>query len=224
MRISVIMPVCAYPRPEEKLGRPHPQLRRALDSILVGGHPDFEILVGIDGERPRIRAALASWQRAHPEVRMLVRAFPFRVPRRYGNTQRNELIPLASGDYLHFNDHDDRYVEGALGRIAEVARRHPGRPIVGRMRIWCWGREKRLLDPPDYLWKTKGRVEKGHVGGHMLVAPNRPDLLGRFVPEHTYEADFTFVSQTLEAFRRVGLGEIWVEDFFAECRPWMRRE
>jgi hypothetical protein len=224
LRISVIMPVCAYPKPADPSGGPHPYLTHALDSVLRAAHEDVEILIGIDGERPRVRDAVEAWRDAHRRVRLHVEAFPFRRPCRYGNTQRNALMAKATGEYLHFNDHDDHYVEGALARVAAVARRHPGRPIVGKMRVFCWGNQTRRLDPPVCLWSTRGCVKRGQIGGHMLVAPNRQHLLGRFAPEESYTADFEYVQRTLRAFRANGLPEVWIEDVIAECRPWMPAE
>lgn len=243
MRVSVIMSVCSIP-PAQHDAPPHHFLARALDSVLAARHPegqslqsdspDVEILIGIDGDREKVYDAVVDWAKSRSAVFSLgdhdipaswdgvrVRLWnemPYRG--QWGNPQRDEMLPHALGDLVHLTDQDDAYFPDALRGACAEADKYPGRPLIAKMRVHCHGALTCPVEPPDVLWKTSGRLEEGHVGGHMLIAPNRQDLLGRFEPHDLYSADFRYVSSTVEAFRAAGLPEVWVDGFLCMLRPW----
>lgn len=242
-RVSVLMSVCSVP-PSQVDGPPHHFLTRALDSVLTARHPagqplqpdspDVEVLIGIDGDRPAVLDAIVTWcdERGivmtsghgidgHEWDGVRVRVWS-ELPYygQWGNPQRDVMLPYASGDLVHLTDQDDAYFPDALRGACREAEQYPGRPLIARMRIHCSGSHTVPNDPPDVLWKTQGRLEEGHVGGHMLIAPNRQELLGRFVPHDLYSADFRYVSQTIQNFRAAGLPEVWVTGFLCMLRPW----
>ena len=65
MKISIIYPICGMPDPENPGGHPHPFLLSSLNSIAFNGYKNYEILIGIDGERPWLTSYLTWWSKAN---------------------------------------------------------------------------------------------------------------------------------------------------------------
>jgi len=219
--VSVIMPVCAWPTPADVSGAPHPQLLRALNSVVAATEPyhslrgvSCELLVGVDGHVPRVVEAVSAWAAAHPQVRTRVECFERSATVTFGNRQRNRFLDQGpAGRLIVWQDQDDQFYPYALTRAVARAEASPGHPLIFKMRLYHNPRA------PTVLWQTKGRVECGHIGGHMLVAPNEPGLLGRWELETLYEADFAYISQTLERFRAAGREAVWCDEFISMLRP-----
>ncbi len=227
--ISVLMPVCAWPDPNDMNGEPHPQLIRALDSIVEGSIPEVpselspgvEIFVGIDGEASKLSEFIYDWWNSTVRkvgtrhLNIVVSTFTKAAEITWGNRQRNEMLDLQpSGRLIVWQDQDDRFFRGALSRIVKEAGLHPGQPLICKMQM-C-----QRTDPSSMvLWQTKGRVERDHIGGHMLVVPNEPGLIGRWEPETSYSADFDFIKTTLDRFSAAGHEAFWSEEFISMLRP-----
>lgn len=226
MKISVVMPACPWPDPKDPNGDPHPYLPRAIASCVETlEQVAVELLIGIDGRAAKL-AELASCycllERAKRKGRLYdgqfsfeVRMFPFAG--RWGNNIRNTLLQQASGDLIAFMDHDDCFYPHALDRIARIGAEHPV-PLIFKMSVYtrCGNGSRE----PAVLWREKGRVERKHIGGHQLVVPNMPHLLGRWQPEEQYTADFDWIQTTLARFHEAGLEPLWSEEFIAKVRPW----
>ena len=219
MKLSIIFPVCSIPDALDELGRPHPFLLEALDSIRRGGHDDFEILVGIDGARPWVAAYIEYWKSSRGMSSQQLRVFQMRFTGSYGNAQRNALIRQARGDYLLFMDHDDCYVQGAL-RVVSDRMKNMNRPAFFKMRVFMFGNQGKPMPNPVTLWGGK-EISQGQVGGHMFVVPNSEKFLAQW-PGSLYEADYAFISKTCEAFRNEGIEPIWFDDVICLIRPWAR--
>jgi hypothetical protein len=103
-------------------------------------------------------------------------------------------------------DEDDVFMPGIFTTIRQVARDHPARPIIFR-----------FIHPSRHiLWQQRGRVERGHIGGHQFVTPNVPEKVGRWGTG--YEADFDFIRSTLDCYESEAVC-IWREEIIANCRP-----
>lgn len=237
MIISVVVPVCAYPNPKDLGGPPHPQLARMLDSVVEAMHVAddapadlvaardslmVELLIGTDGDTPLVRQAIEEWRRRQRTPRLVVRVEAIEPAEAvtWGNRQRNALMVEAVGDLLYFQDQDDRFFPGSLVGIARDAALHPGQPLIYKMQVYQYGNHSAPRQDPDVLWRERGRIEQGHIGGHMFVTPNRQDLLGRWEPETKYEADFAFIRGTLDAFAAEGIEPWWGDGFVSMVRPY----
>lgn len=215
--ISVLIPVCAWPDPNNMDGEPHPQLPAALASILQGlaGHPDVsvELLVGVDGQAHKVAELVRQWAAQNPSISTRVEHFEKSDVNTWGNRQRNGMLDRGPrGRLIVWQDQDDRFFPEALGMVARTARDAPGCPLVFKMWLCHW-------DPPMTLWQTKGRVEHAQIGGHMLVVPNEPALIGRWLPETEYAADFNFIRATLDNFSAAGREAYWSEGSISMLRP-----
>lgn len=215
--VTVIMPVCAWPDANDMSGAPHPQLRAALDSVSAAAPGvRVELLVGVDGPASRVTDAALAWSRTAPEhVDTRVVAFEKQPACTFGNHQRNRLLGTATGRLIAWQDQDDQFFPGALTGVVSLARQHPGKPLIFKMQV-CSDRNG---SPPRVLWEERGRVERHRIGGHMLVVPNEPALLGRWEPETMYSADFDFISETLKRFASVGHEPVWSDMFISNLRP-----
>lgn len=214
--MSVIMPVCAWPDPGDDGGAPHPFLLRSLESAMTSVTPSaLQLVVLVDGNAMRVHDAVARWL-DDTHVEYVLRCCE-RRPGTWGNRQRNHALDhqLATRSLIAWQDQDDAFFPGALTHVLDEARAHPGQPLIFRMQV-CADRFGSL---PFVLWRERGRVERNHIGGHMLVAPNVPRLLGRWEPETSYSADFDFIDSTLKKFAADGIHPHWSEHFISNLRP-----
>lgn len=175
-------------------------LERMLDSGVGQLRQGDEWLVVIDRHEMALRDEQAIVHRITP--------YPYQVRvlrhdagcHDWGHSQINHGMRRATGQYLTFLDDDDRVCPGALDAIRDAiaALRRPG-PLLFRF----------LANFGRVVWQKEGVIAPGMVGGHCLVVPNVPDLLG--VWDSSYEGDYAFVNETLEHWGRVGVLPVWVD-------------
>ncbi len=211
--MTVVLPACAWPDPTDLRGAPHPYLVRALDSVAASaGGLQVELLVGVDGHATRVLEAARGWT-APGNVGVRVFAVEKAPVPTWGNRQRNVVLDeqLATGRFIAWQDQDDVFVPGALERVVCAADATPGVLLFCQMRVHHWG-------PPVVLPRARA-IARGGVGGHMIVAPNEPALLGRWAPETEYTADFEFIRETAARFEHAGRQRMWLEELLSELRP-----
>ena len=203
MKISVILPVCDAPI---ESGRPHYWLRHCIQSVLDGGHDDFELLVGCDGDTPRIREVVESWQ----DARLKYVAFP--RTRSWGNYQCHHLLKShATGDLVMWMNHDDSYVPGALRIAHDEAEALPGRAFFFRARLrvgvetW-WKRDPRLKQNAHVLATVTPRLPYIPPYGTSCERSAAEDLAWT-IAVHTY-------------YESIGKPVIWVPTVLVLVRPW----
>lgn len=221
MKLSIIYPICSFPEPLNKDAYPHPFLLTSLASILNNRFENFELLVGIDGIRPKVKEFVNYWGVQHNLSRDQLKIFEFEFTGTYGNHQRNELLERATGNYISFMDHDDEYTSTAFETIQNVSLKHPGQPQFFRMLVYQNKVTSFAQGKPFKLWRDNaaGVLKQAHVGGHMFVVPNRKEFLGRWTLDR-YEADFDFIDQTIGNYSRAGVSAVWVDHVIANVRPW----
>jgi len=221
VKLSIIYPICAFPDAADPSGKPHPFMMESLDSILRGGHDDFEILIGIDGSRPWVMSYLAYWISSRNPSIEKIKIFEVPFSGSYGNRQRNYMMSAAKGDFLCFMDQDDSYLVGALAAIHSKVRLAPTSIHIFRVLIHMFGDHVSPRGNPLVLWNdvVGQSVRKGAVGGHMFVCPNDQSHLSEW-PEGLYEADYHFMKNTCDSFLHKGVETIWHEDIIANIRPW----
>lgn len=106
----------------------------------------------------------------------------------FGHRTRQSLMEQARGSHLVFMDDDDQFARGALATMRQVAREHPGRVAIFRMRY---------LDG-TVIW-TDPVLRGRNVSTQMFLVPNVPGKLGRWEnPDYTRMADWSFISETAE--------------------------
>jgi glycosyltransferase involved in cell wall biosynthesis len=105
----------------------------------------------------------------------------------FGNSARQSLVERARGTHLAFIDDDDQLARDALPTMRRVAREHPGRVVVFRMRYHN-GRT---------LW-VEPVLRERNVSSQMLLVPNVPGKLGRWEnADYPRMADFRFAADTI---------------------------
>lgn len=127
----------------------------------------------------------------------------------HGHAQINAAMAQATGEWLTFSDDDDVWTSGAFGlmRRAIAQLPHPA-PLLFRFKSYHNG---------AVFWLVPGLLGQGLIGGHCIVTPNLPSLLGRW--SERYEGDWDFIEATLDLWERVGVKPVWVNALVAIARP-----
>ena len=126
----------------------------------------------------------------------------------WGHDGLNHGMTVARGEYLTFNDDDDVYCTGAFDAMREAIRELTSpAPLLFKFRAH-FGMT---------YWHTRGFVAQAHIGGHCIVTPNLPSLLGQW--SERYEGDYDFIAGTLELWSRVGVEPVWCDRLIAIARP-----
>ncbi len=105
MKLSIIVPVYNVEK----------YLARCLDSLLVPGLEDYEIIAVNDGSTDSSGAILADYAARYPQ-----RIKTVTTPNGGLGHARNTGLPLAGGDYVMFVDSDDSLRQGAVPEIMEL--------------------------------------------------------------------------------------------------------
>jgi glycosyltransferase involved in cell wall biosynthesis len=179
-------------------------LARCLRSLQLQQWRGLEVLVigdTHDGPLPQTEATVRSFG---PRFRYLAHDAGHHC---FGHCALNYGLEQAQGEYVHCQDDDDIYANGALYTIRQTIRRlRQPRPLLFRFRSY-FGH--------DY-WAQQGLVREGLIGGHCLVAPNLPGKLGRFTCR--YQGDFDWIRSTLDGYPD-GPEPLWLEDIICLARP-----
>lgn len=180
-----------------------PTLRRTLDSIAPQILPGDEVIVCGDTHDGPLRV-----------TEEIVADYPFvryieldAGGHDWGHAQINAALDLASGDYVLGQDDDDVFTPDAFACIRDRALAYPGQPLMTQFQSY-WG---------FVYWHTPGLIAQGHVGGHCLVVPNQPGMVGRFTAR--YEGDFDWIVDTLERWQAQGIAPVWVDHICTVQRP-----
>jgi glycosyltransferase involved in cell wall biosynthesis len=144
----------------------------------------FSVIVPTRGRRSLAATLDSLAEQLEPGDEVLVRCTR---DEDFGNAARRSLIERAEGTHLVFIDDDDQLARGALAAMRRVAREHPGRVAIFRMR-YLDGR---------VLWREPVLRER-NVSSQMFLVPNIPGKLGRWEnPAYPRIADFRFISDTV---------------------------
>lgn len=107
----------------------------------------------------------------------------------WGHDQLNYGMKLAKpGNYIVFNDDDDVFAEGALDRVRAAIAEDEALGFA-RLHFWQFRTPWRSVLP---IWPD---IAECRVGGHCIVTPNLPDMVGEFTPE--YNGDYRLIAQTV---------------------------
>lgn len=178
-------------------------LRRCLDSIAPQLGPEDEVVVigdTFDGDLPGVEATVEGYGSRFRYVAHNAGRHSF------GHDQLNVGLTLARGTHIQVNDDDDIWAPDALKLMRIGVEAFPNRPLLFRFKSHF-----QLI-----FWDQVGLLERNHIGGHCLVAPNVPGKLGKFTCE--YSGDFDWVEGTVNAYG--GAAEaIWISDIICIARP-----
>jgi glycosyltransferase involved in cell wall biosynthesis len=143
----------------------------------------FSVIVPTRGRRSLAATLDSLAEQLEPGDEVLVRCTR---DEDFGNAARRSLIERAEGTHLVFIDDDDQLARGALAAMRRVAREHPGRVAIFRMR-YLDGR---------VLWREPVLRER-NVSSQMFLVPNVPGKLGTWEsPDYPRMADWSFISET----------------------------
>jgi len=186
-------------------------LRRSVESALHQCREGDEVLVAADttdGPLELVRELCLRLAAELPEGVGLRYVPHAGAAHTFGHGQINAAMAVARGEWLTFNDDDDRYTAGAFAAMREMAGKlDEPRPLLFRFKSY---------HGPAY-WLAPGLLGQGYIGGHCIVTPNLPSLLGHW-GDH-YEGDWTFIETTLRKWEAVGKAPLWVDRLIAEARP-----
>ena len=138
-KISIIYPICGMPEPDQEFSHPHPFLLTSLNSIIFNNYNNYEVLIGIDGERPWLLSYLEWWKKNNKLTNSKVKIFTFPFTGTYGNNQRNLLLKKATGDLLCFMDQDDCFEINSFSNINNFSKIYPGSPLIFKLKVYMFG-------------------------------------------------------------------------------------
>lgn len=178
-------------------------LRRTLDSMARQmGAGDRCLVVGdtLDGPLPQTEAIVADY----PWCRYLAHAGARHT---WGHEQINVGLPLVGGDWVFCQDDDDIFTDDAFAaiRAAIAVLAHPC-PLLFRFRSRFGG---------QVYWDHAGVIAEGHIGGHCLVTPNLPGLVG--LRTHRYQGDYDWIVDTIARWQPIA--PQFVDAIIALARP-----
>ena len=170
-----------------------------LESILNQTVVNLELLAIDDGSTDGSRDILQTLEASDPRVQVILHAENRRAP-----VARNSAIAAARGEFIAFQNHDDRAAPARLERQIEFLRLHPehGAVVSGVSFEDPQGRaigDSRVppLEQLDLRWE--GLMEcPFHISTLMVRASllrENPSL--RFDPELTHRSDYGFSSLLL---------------------------
>lgn len=170
----------------------------------------FSVIVATSG-RASLAATLDSVaEQLEPGDELLVRCSD---DDEFGNRTRQSLMERACGSHLVFMDDDDQFARGAFATMRRVAREHPDRIAIFRMR-YLDGR---------VIW-TDPVLRGRNVSTQMFLVPNLPGKLGRWEnQEYLRMADWSFIAETAELQGEPIFREEIVAYFRSDRRPLRRR-
>lgn len=195
-------------------------LRRSMLSALHQLGPGDELIVAADttdGPLDDVRELCGRLGAEAPEG-ACVRYVPHAgAAHSYGHEQINAAMAVARGEYLVFSDDDDVWAAGAFQAIRDAADELTSpKPLLFRFKSY---------HGPTF-WLAPGVLGKSLIGGHCIVAPNLPSLLGHWGapqgyegPLPYYEGDWTFIATTLALWASVGVEPVWCDRLIAIARP-----
>lgn len=99
------------------------------------------------------------------------RYIPCQAGKDWGHSERNFATPLAQGRYLAHIDDDDVYVAGTRALMADAIAKAPGHPTIFRMRF-----------PNGITLWQEPVIRCGNLGTPCFLIPNRPMMLGTWMP------------------------------------------
>lgn len=206
--LSAIVPTAA--RDIERLGK----LRRSMLSALHQMREGDELIIAgdlRDGPLDSARELCGRLGAEAPEG-ACVRFVGHDAGRMdWGHSQINRAMECARGEWLTFSDDDDMWTAGAFDAMREaIAALSSPAPLLFKFRAH-FGMT---------FWHTEGLAALAHIGGHCIVTPNLPSLLGTW--SERYEGDFDFLKGTLDLWAAVGVEPIWVDRLIAVARPEWR--
>ena len=197
-------PTFSFLVPTHREDRP---LRRCLDSIAPQLQEGDEVIVVGDTHTrllPGVEAVVAAYDAHWPAS---FRYLPHDAGHHcYGHCQLNYGLQRARGDYVHCNDDDDVWTPDAVTLMRKGVEAYPKRPLLFRFRSYMG----------SVYWEEVGKMERDHIGGHCLVAPNTNGMLGRFTC--AYNGDFDWIESTVSAYGGPQQA-IWIADIICHARP-----
>jgi hypothetical protein len=144
----------------------------------------FSVIVATSGRSSLAATVDSAAEQLEPGDELLVRCSN---DDEFGHRTRQSLMDEARGSHLVFMDDDDQFARGAFTTMRRVAREHPGRIVIFRMR-YLDGR---------VIW-TDPVLRGRNVSMQMFVVPNVPGKLGRWEnPDYPRMADWSFIEETV---------------------------
>jgi glycosyltransferase involved in cell wall biosynthesis len=186
-------------------------LRRSMQSALHQLAEGDEILVAADTTDSPLDAVRELCGRLGQEAPegTCVRFVPHTPGHHdFGHSQINAAMKAAKGEYLTFSDDDDIWADGAF----EAIRAYAGELVRPAPMLFRF----KSYHGPCY-WLAPGLLGQGFIGGHCIVTPNIPSLLGEWGAR--YEGDWDFIEGTLQKWAAVGVAPVWVNRLIAIARP-----
>lgn len=196
-------PTISFVVPTHREDRPLPRCLMSIAPQLLPG--DEVLVVGdtTDGPLPNVQKTCEIFAERGYNVRYLSYSPGHHD---FGHSQVNHGFEHATGDLLQINDDDDIWSRDAAQYIRDAAIEYPGRPLLFRF----------VSMVGTIFWEAPGLLARNHIGGHCLVQPNVPGMIGTMAPE--YSGDFDMVERCVNAYGGPD-SAVWIDKILCHARP-----
>ena len=138
-------------------------LRAAIDSVVAQIYPHWELCIADDAStNPKVRESLAEYAQRDARIHVFYRPQTGHIVE-----ASNSALPLATGEFVAFLDHDDLLPANALFEVAKAIRNHPGAGVIysDEDKIAKSGRRFGPYFKPDYNYELLlGQNLVSHLG------------------------------------------------------------
>lgn len=175
-------------------------VREAIDSVLVQGYPNLEIVIGDDGSTDGTQQILQEYTERNPQLIKLLLA-----PKNEGITSNcNKILRACTGEYIALFAGDDIWLPGKLHRQVELMQATPSAAICATKVEWFDDVSGKtiLIHPPDATVDTSAMSV---IRAAAYIAGCGPSLLvrssavskGGFEPALPMVSDWLFYIEIL---------------------------
>jgi glycosyltransferase involved in cell wall biosynthesis len=191
-------------------------VREAIESVLVQGYPNLEIVIGDDGSTDGTQLILQEYKDRFPLLIKLLLA-----PKNEGITANcNKILRACTGDYVALFAGDDVWLPGKLHTQVDLMQANPNAAICGTRVEWF----DSATQAPIKIYPSDTTVDvtaMSAMHAAAYIAGSGPSLLVRSsaIPKGGFETTLSMVSDWLlyiEILRKGGV--VFTEQVLARYR------
>lgn len=162
------------------------RVKRCIDSVLDEGYPNLEYIIVDGASTDGTIDVLREYEEKHECITVISE------PDKSQGEARNKGLKIATGDYVTFQDSDDKMIDGKLGILSEfLINNDKYFAVFGNTAFSNPGDETIILDnsnsiPSDISFETLNK--SNYIGSGAIMLRNSPEV--RFNPEIRFGEDY----------------------------------
>ena len=172
------------------------RVKRCIDSVLEEGYPNLEYIIVDGASDDGTVDILREYEEKHDYIKIISE------PDRSQGEARNKGLQIATGDFVTFQDSDDKMIDGKLGILSEfLANNDKYFAVFGNTAFCNPGDETVTLDnsdaiPSEINFETLNK--SNYIGSGAIMLRNSPEV--RFNPEIRFGEDYDLWMKIMAKF------------------------